>query len=328
MSINIFGKEENLRTKLEGKVTDLYKDRLRDYNVSEKEMKDFIKYHKYDLGSIIVSAGHKFWIAGEKEPGEGVKRIIQMPCIPTGFYEFRNVFRKVIEEKKLPEDQRTYKPEKIYAPELIRDQNDSIRNLVKSKRIVVKDPLKCNPLIIKMFRYLESEMDFRYGSDMENFGYRNLALTPIQAYVIKKSGWKEFENVAIDCEDIHHFAAACFKAAGMNGRYRLVILEWEENGEKRMHDGLCVMEDSFEKQRILELTPYKRDVSRFASIGSLPVFGKDRNNFVKPENVIGSYDDQGVYGSFKVLEEREPVDDWIRKNVTEEEIEFPEGMLP
>jgi len=321
-------RKENFRTKLEDRITELYKDRVRDSysDISEKDLKLLVKDNRYYLGKIIVSNAHKFWTAGEEDPGPGVERIVQMSCIPTGFYEFRKVFGKVIEEKDLPESERTYRPVKIFAPGLIKDQNDLISNLVKSKRLVVKDSLKCDRLIVRMFRFLEGEMDFKYGSDMENFGYRDLALTPIQAYVIKKSGWKEFENVGMDCEDMHHFAAACFKAAGMGERYRLVILEKEENGEKRMHDGLCVMDDSFEKHRVLELTPYRRNISRFTAIGSLPVFGEDRNSVVRPENVIGSYD-QRVYGSFKLLEEREPVDDWIRKNVTEGEIKFPESML-
>jgi hypothetical protein len=95
-----------------------------------------------------------------------------------------------------------------------------------------------------------------------------------------------------------------------------------------MHDGFCVMDDTFEKQRILELTPYKRDISRFTTIGSLPVFGEDRSSVVKPENVIGSYDDQRVWGSFKLLGEREPVDGWIGNNVTENKIIFPVEMFP
>lgn len=326
---SLFGGKENFRRKLEDRVVDLYKDRVRDFytTIGERELKQLVKDKRYDLGKIIVSTANEFWTVGEEEPGPGVERITQMPCIPTNFYETKEVFKKVLEEKSLPENERTYRPEKIYAPKLIADQNNFLKNLMQSKRLVVKDPVRCNRLIVRIFRFLEGEMDFKYGSDMENFGYRNLALTPVQAYAIKKSGWEEFKDVAIDCEDMHHFAAACFKAAGMNGRYRLVLLEWEEGGEKRMHDGLCVMDDTFEKFRILELTPYRRNISRFTTIRSFPVFGEDRSSVVKPENVIGSYDDQRVYGSFKLLEEREPVDKWIMENVTEEKIVFPDNMF-
>jgi len=320
---------KNFRRKLKGGITDLYKARLRDHftPISEKEIKHLVKEKKYDLGNIIVSTAHKFWTDCEEKPGYGVERVTRMPYIPTDFYEFSQVFRKVLEEKDLPKDQRTYKPIRISAPELIRDQNDILEYVLQTSKLMVKNPLKCNRLIMKMFRYLESEMDFKYGSDMENFGYENFVLTPVQAYAIKKSDREKFKDVAIDCEDMHHYAAACFKAAGMDGRYRLVILQWEDGGKTKMHDGFCVMDDSFEKFRILELTPYKRNLSRFKTIRNLPVFGESRNLVVKPEHVIGSYDDQKVYGSFKLPGEREPVDDWIRGNVTSENIEFPEKMF-
>jgi len=329
---SIFGGKENFRKKLQKRIVNLYKDRMRDYytGIPDKELKHLVKDKKYDLGKIIVSKAHEFWVAGEEKPGPGVERIIEMPYIPTNFYGFRQVFRKVVEEKDLPEDKRTYMPEKISAPDLVKDENDVLKNELEVRVLTVKDPLKCNRLIARMFRYLESEMDFKYGSDMENFGFRELALTPTQAYIIKESkeiGWEEFQNVGIDCEDMHHFAAACFKAAGMNGRYRLVIAEHERDGDKKMHLGLCVMDDSFEKFVILELTPERRDVDRFISIRNLPVYGESHNQTLKPENVIGSYDCQGVYGSFKVLGDRQPVDEWVNDNITPERTAFPEDIF-
>ncbi len=324
---SIFG-TRNFRTKLQEKITNLYRDRIRDFYaaIPEKEVKQLVKDKRYDLGKIIVSTAHKFWTAGEDEPKPAAERIIQMPCILTDFYEFREVFRKVLEEKELPEEERTYKPVKIPAYELIRDERDLLRIDLENRGLMVKDPLKCDRLIVKIFRYLEGEMDFKYGSDIENFGYRELALTPDQVYRIKKSGWEEFRNVAIDCEDMHHYAAACFKTAGMEGRYRLVVLQWEEGGETKMHLGLCVMDDTFERFRILELTPERRDLSRFISIRSFPVYGRDPD-MVRPENVVCSYDSEGYYGSFKTFEQREPADDWIAKNITPERIEFPEEMF-
>ncbi len=329
---SIFGGRENFRKKLQKRIVDLYIDRVRDYytSIPDKELKRLVKDKKYDLGKIIVSKAHEFWVAGEEKAGPGVERIIRMPYIPTNFYGIREVFRKVIEEKSLPKEQRTHRPEKISAPELIRDENDVLWRELEPRGLAVKDPLKCNRLITRMFRYLESEMDFKYGSDMENFGYRELALTPVQAYVIKKSkelGWEEFQDVGIDCEDMHHFAAACFKTAGMDGRYRLVVAEHKTEGEKKMHLGLCVMDDSFEKFVILELTPERRDTGRFVSIRDLPVYGDPRNQVIIPGNVIGSYDCRGVYGSFKVLGDRQPVGEWVNDNITPERTSFPEDMF-
>lgn len=322
MSVHIFGREENFRTKIEDEVKELYKTVLkgRYSTISEKQINRLVKKNKYGIGKIVVSLAGDYLRETEDKPDPADRSLIKIPHLKVEFGNDYEVLKKVLEEKNLSEDQRTIKPVRIPAYELIRDEQGHLKREIEKHKLSPKDPAKCDSRIIKMVKYLEGEMDFPYGSDMENFGFEELALTPTQAYILKKSKTGVFEKVEMDCEDIHLFAATCFKVAGMDERYRLVRL--------KKHLGLVIIGDSFEHLFVVELTPENVDLRNLRSIWDLPQYGGHHSLPVKPEKVLLSYDHKGHYGSLKTIDKRRPTPKtWIERNVNLDNVELHEKLL-
>jgi hypothetical protein len=328
MSIRIFGREENFRTRIEDEVKGLYEKVLKgEYHaISKRQMNRLVKKNKYGIGKIVVSLAGDYLRGTEDRPDPADHTLIKIPHLKiepggTDYYILKKVLegKKLIDEKNLTQEERTIKSVCIPAYELIRDEQGYLKREIEKRKLSPKNPAKCNSRIVKMVKYLESEMDFPYGSDWDNFKYEELALTPTQAYVLKNSKMGIFEKVEMDCEDMHLFGATCFKVAGMDERYRLVRLE--------KHLGLCVIGDSFEDLFVVELTPENVNLSGLRSIRDLPRYGGDHSLPVKPEKVILSYDHKGYYGSLKVFGERRPLPkEWIREKINLENEELRQRL--
>ncbi|NIO21303.1 MAG: hypothetical protein GTN76_11350 [Candidatus Aenigmarchaeota archaeon] len=320
-------REDNFRTKMEDKVKELCRYHLKN-EYTDKEIKKIFKQLSYNIGAITSSLATDYF-RGTEDPPPQATILTKLPAInvhpdehplPDDYAVLKTVMeeKKLIDEGKLTQEERTIKPTNIPAAALIYDRMGYLGIEVERNKLQIKNPLKCNKNIVRMFKFLESQMDFEYGSDMENFGFKELALTPNQAYVVKHG--RDFEGVEMDCEDMHTFGATLFKTAGMIDRYRLLKLE--------KHLGLCVLDDSFERFVIIELTQEKPDLGRFSSVKDLPTYGGDHNLPTRPEDVVLTYDHSGYYGSLKLFNDRTPkAEDWMENTIKPELIIFKDGKF-
>lgn len=319
--MSLFGRKENFRTKLKDEVKGLYVNQLRDYftPISEKEIKHLVKEKKYDLGKIIVSKAGDFWSSREEGSTQATLSLARKPYIPTLIKDFEIIEREI----QKPYDQKTIKPEKEIVTDFIRDEQGLVRfNLQKHGPRFVKNPLKCNKVIIRMFKYLEGVMNFGYGRDKENFGYDELWLTPTQVILLKKSTNEKMKRKKIDCEDMHNYGATCLDIAGVpESRYRCVSGE-RESGVGG-HLTLFALDDSLEVWRNLEFTPNYRNIRGFVSIRELPKFG-DPKNSMHGKKILFSYNKNEIFSTFNASATKNDFNAFVDSIKS---IEFPEEMF-
>ncbi|UCC91857.1 MAG: hypothetical protein JSV39_01125 [Candidatus Aenigmatarchaeota archaeon] len=293
--MSLFGGKENFRNNLKDKVKSLYIAQLRDHYgaISKKEIKYHLKNKKHKLREIVVSKAGEFWYSKEEEPNQATLSLAMKPYIPTLIKDFDTIENEI----QKPYDQKTIKTEKGIVSNFISDEQRLVFfNLEEHGPRFVKNPLKCNRVIAKVFKYLESVMNFEYGKDKENFGYDELWLTPTQVMLLRESNNESARKKKIDCEDMHNYGATClFVARVPESRYRCVAGEKEFG--KGGHVTLFVLDDSLETWRNLEFTPNYRNIHGPVRIREFPEFG-DPQNSMHGKKILFSYNNDRIFSTF------------------------------
>jgi hypothetical protein len=308
----------NFKKDLENKILSLYKQQAFDFGVKEKEIKDLLKEKRYVLNTHILSQAENFWRSREEEASGSKLYLAKRPYLP-------NLVEKIdeiVSQKDLIKftalfylnEKEVEKPIYEDVRRFIEDEREFIKqNLLKHEKkhgpFFIENPLECNKQITKLFKFLESEMDFAYGTDQENFGYDDIWLKPTQIILLKEIFENRRKELKLDCEDMHNFAASHLFAMGVpDFRYRCVMGGNESGG----HLTLYVLEDNLKTWRNMEFTPYRRNLSFFSTIKSLPEFGSE-DDALHNKNIFLSYDKDHIYVTFNVKARKEDFENYVKK---------------
>ncbi|MEM5871482.1 MAG: hypothetical protein QW051_01275 [Candidatus Aenigmatarchaeota archaeon] len=311
----------NFKEDLKNKIENIYKEQALDHGIKEKELKEILKEKRDLISKNILSQAEVFWKGREEPPNSTTLFLAKRPYIPNLIENW-----EIIQSEKnlsfvqyhdlIISEEKTIKPIYEDVRKFIEDERGLVKeNLLKYEKkygpFFVKNQLETDKNIIRLFKFLETEFDFSYGSDKENFGYHDLWLTPTQILLLQEKFSSEKRNLKIDCEDMHNFAASHLYVMGVPDlKYRCVMGETSPGSGG--HLTLYILEDNLHTWRNIEFTPHKRNLNVFSSTANFPKFGED-GDVLKGKNIILSYDKNNIYATFNANAKKDEFKDFVNK---------------